>query len=133
MVSFLVKARDASQTLKRALKSIVDVCTAVNFDNFEIVVVIHLCVDNTEQIARAFQKEYPHVDMRVIHYKVEVSRPGVATFVTPPDNKHSLATYYTFCWKLCRGLHRFKFDSDMVLSLPLAMYMKNNLSRLTSH
>ena len=101
----MVRARNEENIIRESLESLKGLTIP-----YEIIVVLHLCTDSTEEIVKSIDNP----NIQIFHYNEEVSRAGYECFVTEPESKHSIMTYYNFCKNKTSYPWIFKWDADMV-------------------
>lgn len=117
-VSFVLRVRNEEERIENALMSL----QQLTFP-FEVIVVLHLCTDRTEEIVLSCQKLLGEAKIKIFKYNVQVSRAGLETVVTDADSKHSLPTYYAFAFSHAKYQWRFKYDADFIMTPALAGWM----------
>lgn len=118
-ISFIVRIRDEEETLYESIKSL----SSLKIPH-EIILILHLCTDNSPQIAKNLAIE--NANVRVIYYDKEVSRAGYETLATDVDSDHSFVKYMNWCIKKARYPWIFKWDADFSLSDPLLHFLNEN-------
>ncbi len=91
---------------------------------FEIVLVLHNCTDKTEEIAKTFT----HLPLRIYHYHQSLSRAGFENLITPRDDPHSLASFYTWCFSKATMTFTCKWDGDFRASTNLVRFFNKKLA-----
>jgi glycosyltransferase involved in cell wall biosynthesis len=104
-ISFMVRVRDEEQTIEKSLLSLSGITVP-----HEIVVVLHLCTDRTEEIVKSLSNP----NIKICYYNEEVSRAGYEMLTTDSTSKHSLVTYYNWCKSQTKYHWTFKWDGDMI-------------------
>jgi glycosyltransferase involved in cell wall biosynthesis len=116
-ISFMVRVRDEEETIEKSIRSLSLVTVP-----HEIVIVLHLCTDRTEEIVKSINNP----NIRILHYNEEISRAGYACLATDTSSKHSLMTYYNWCKDQTRYSWIFKWDADMVARSDLVDFINSN-------
>lgn len=116
-ISFMLRCRNEERTIERALTTLE--CLLKFGVSYEIVVILHLCTDQSRAIAENYAQTSP-VPIRIWTYDLEVSRAGVETYVTDDDHEHSLVAYYNWCLKQTRAPFVYKWDADFEMNELLA-------------
>lgn len=126
VISFMLRCRNEEKTLLRALTTLehlLDVGVG-----YEIVVVLHKCTDQSLQIADDYARTAP-VRVRVLEYDLDVSRPGLETFVTDDSHECSLVSYYNWCFAQTWAPFVWKWDGDFEMNGALASEVLDTLSQ----
>lgn len=118
-ISFIVKIRDEEDTLYESIKSLESLTIP-----HEIILILHLCSDRSQEIAETLAKENSNV--KILFYNKEVSRAGYETLATDADSQHSLVTYYNWCVSQGKYPWTFKWDSDFISTPPLIVFLNEN-------
>lgn len=114
----MLRVRDEEKTLTKSIESLKSLTIP-----YEIVVILHLCTDKSEEIAKALQKEQPNI--RIFTYEHEVSRPGYENLATDSQSKHSLVQFYNWCLKQTKLPWVFKWDADFFATPELIKYLNS--------
>lgn len=120
-VSFVLRCRNEQEYLRKNLDSLAYLSVP-----HEIIVILHLCTDGSQEIAEEFQAL--GLPIRIVEYNTEVSRPGYETLATPADSPHSLMTYYKFCYGLAKYNWVFKWDADFKATQRLLQFLETELN-----
>ncbi len=104
-ISFIVRCRNEEATLRECITSLDKLVVP-----YEIVVVLHLCMDDSYKIVDELANTSP---IRILHWDTEVSRAGYETLITPKDDPHSIMTYYNYCFAQATYSWTMKWDADM--------------------
>ena len=115
-ISFVVRVRDEELTLEKSIRSLFSLTIL-----HEIIVVLHLCHDNSLGIVKRLMKE--NCNIKLFEYDVEISRAGYQTLATDIDSAHSLMTYYTWCATKTIYPWTFKWDADFLASEKLIGFL----------
>jgi len=118
-ISFIARIRDEENTLYESINSLSQLKIP-----HEIILILHLCTDNSPQIAEKLANENPNV--KVLFYNTEVSRAGYETLATDDNSEHSLMTYYNWCFKQRKYPWAFKWDADCIPSDSLIQFLNEN-------
>ena len=113
----MVRARNEARTLSNSLKSL----TALNVP-FEIVVVLHLCSDNSKDILSELLHILP---IKIFEYNLEVSRAGYETYITPENHNNSFITFTKFCFSKAIYNYKFRWDADFFATPELITFLNN--------
>jgi glycosyltransferase involved in cell wall biosynthesis len=116
-ISFMVRVRDEEETIEKSIRSL-NVVTVPH----EIVVVLHLCTDRTEEIVKSINNP----NIRILYYNEEISRAGYACLATDKSSKHSIMTYYDWCKSQTRYDWIFKWDADMIAKPELIDFINSH-------
>jgi glycosyltransferase involved in cell wall biosynthesis len=116
-ISFMVRCRNEERTLERALTTLE--CLLKFGVRYEIVVILHVCTDRSQEIAVKYALNSP-VPMRIMTYDLEVSRAGVENYVTDATHERSFVFYSNLCLKQTRAPFVFKWDADFEMNDLLA-------------
>jgi glycosyltransferase involved in cell wall biosynthesis len=119
-ISFMLRVRDEEKTLRKSIESLKSLTIP-----HEIVVILHLCKDASEDIAYALQNEQPN--LRICKYENEVSRAGYENLATDTQSKHSLIQFYNWCLMQTRLPWIFKWDADFVATPELIEYLNSQI------
>lgn len=106
-ISFIVKVRNEEATLEAAVRSLFELVVV-----YEILIILHRCVDASAKIAARLAVENPRI--RILHYDLPLSRAGYETLATDTDSQHSLIRYYNWCRQQARYMWHAKWDADFV-------------------
>lgn len=113
-ISFMVRIRNEERTIEKCIRSLSNLQIP-----HEIVCILHLCTDRTEEILRSI--ENPNIKIYV--YEHEVSKPGYETLATDADSKHSFVRFSSWCIEKCSLPWVFKWDADFVASSKLIDFL----------
>lgn len=119
-LSFVVRARNEEERIENALMSLAKLTIP-----YEIVVVLHLCTDRTEEITLACREKLGHDKVRVFYYDEPVSRAGLENVITSAKSKHSLVSFYTFSFSRAKYKWQFKYDADFIMTDSLAAWLNS--------
>ena len=111
-----MKVRNEEATLEAAVRSLFELAII-----YEILIILHRCVDASAAIAARLAAENPRV--RILHYDLSVSRPGYETLATDADSEHSLIRYYNWCRQQARYMWHVKWDADFVAPAELIQWI----------
>jgi glycosyltransferase involved in cell wall biosynthesis len=120
-VSFMLRVRNEEKTLRAAMTCLLENLTIP----FEIVVVLHLCTDKSEDIVKELQEQYGSEKIKIHYYKYELSKCGYETLSTDASSMHSVVTYYNWCLKKLQYKWSFKWDGDFIASEPLLNFLNS--------
>ena len=115
-ISFMMRVRDEENTIEQSIKSLQGLTIP-----HEIVVVLHLCTDRTEEIVKSIDNP----NIKIFYYNEEVSRAGYECLATDISSKHSLMTYYNWCKEQTRYPWIFKWDGDMIAKQELIDFINS--------
>lgn len=118
-ISFIVRIRDEEDVLYDSISSL----KALTIPH-EIILILHLCIDSSPQIAEKLANENPNI--RVIFYNHEVSKAGYETLATDADSDHSFVKYSNWCFNLKKYPWVFKWDADFLSSEGLIKFLNEN-------
>ena len=117
-ISFMMRVRDEEKTLAKSIESLKSLTIP-----HEIVVILHLCKDKSEEIAKALQKEQPNI--RICTYEHAISRPGYENLATDSQSNHSITKFYNWCLKQTKLPWIFKWDADFLATPELIKYLNS--------
>lgn len=117
-ISFIVRIRNEESTLEKSIRSLFSLTIP-----YEIILVLHRCTDKSLEISKKLASENPKI--RYITYEHEISRAGYENLATDVTSKHSIATYYNYCFSQGTMAWKFKWDADFIAS-------SNLINRLNS-
>lgn len=106
-ISFIVRVRNEEKTLEKSIRSLFNLSIS-----YEIIIVLHLCTDNSMNIANQLLSE--NVNIKIFKYDIGVSRAGYETLATDIDSKHSFVTYSNWCLSKATFPWKFKWDADLI-------------------
>lgn len=118
-ISFMVRIRNEEKTLEKSLRSILENLVVP----FEVVVILHLCTDGSEGIARKLQDEFGKEKVRILFYEYEISKCGYETLATSSKSTHSVVYYYNWCLQQLNCKWMFKWDGDFILTEALIAFL----------
>jgi hypothetical protein len=118
-ISFIVRIRDEDDILEKSIRSLFTITVP-----HEILLILHICKDNSKQIAEKLASENPNI--KVLEYDKPISRPGYETLCTDKDSPHSIMTYYTWCYNQAIYPWRFKWDADFIATSDLITYINSS-------
>ena len=116
-ISFMLRCRNEERTIERALTTLE--CLLKFGVSYEIVVILHLCTDQSRAIAENYAQISP-VPIRIWTYDLEVSRAGVETYVTDANHECSFVFYSNWCLQQTRAPFVYKWDADFEMNELLA-------------
>ena len=118
-ISFVMRVHNEEASLAKSIESLFALQIPV-----EVIVVLHRCTDRTADIAREMAHRAPaqHI-VKVATYEVQTSRPGLETYLTPTDDRHSIMTYYNYAFGLASNRWKFKWDADFIATPGFLKYM----------
>jgi glycosyltransferase involved in cell wall biosynthesis len=117
-ISFVIRVRNEENTLDECLSSL----TGLTMPH-EILVILHLCNDRSEEIAR-IHSEKNHL-IKIFHYNKEISRAGYENLATDVSSEHSFVYYTNWCFKKAEYLWKCKWDADFRMTPELKTYLNN--------
>jgi len=119
-VTFMIRAKNEQNKIVDCILTLRDA-----FDYCEpqlaynIVLVDNGSTDDT--LKRALPLLRPDRGDLCVSYALQVSKPGIESYVTPCNSAHSLPWFYQWCVQRCEQYsHVFKWDADFRMSEPLA-------------
>lgn len=118
-ISFIVRIRDEEDVLESSIRSLFSIKVP-----HEILLILHMCTDNSIMIAQQLARENPRV--RVLAYNTPISRPGYETLCTDQNSPHSIMTYYTWCYNQSVFPWKCKWDADFIASPEFVEYINGN-------
>ncbi len=118
-ISFIIKVRNEEDTLEKSIRSLF----LLNIQ-YEIIVILHLCKDNSENICKKLQKENNKI--KIFYYNNEISKCGYENLCTNKNSPHSIVTYYNWCLEKASFKWKFKWDADFIASNELINFLNNN-------
>jgi glycosyltransferase involved in cell wall biosynthesis len=118
-ISFMVRVRNEEKTLEESIRSLFSITIP-----HEIVIILHLCNDKSEEIAERLSKENSNI--KIFKYNNKISKPGYELLATDADSIHSLIYYYNWCLKLTKYHWVFKWDADFISTSGLIDFLNNN-------
>jgi hypothetical protein len=118
-ISFIIKVRNEEDTLEKSIRSLF----LLNIQ-YEILIILHLCTDNSENICKKLQKENDKI--KIFYYNTEISRCGYENLCTNKNSPHSIVTYYNWCLEKASFKWKFKWDADFIASKELIDFLNNN-------
>lgn len=128
LVSFIIRTRNEEKVILGALMSIKTFANLMPPDTVEVIVVLHLCTDGTEEKVKKFQEVCRgEFLIEVVKYEFEISRAGLENFITAHDSPHSMVQYTRFCYGLANGNWKFRYDADFEMSFPFQQELKTFL------
>uniref|UniRef100_A0A6C0HS90 Glycosyltransferase 2-like domain-containing protein n=1 Tax=viral metagenome TaxID=1070528 RepID=A0A6C0HS90_9ZZZZ len=118
-ISFIVRIRDEESTLYDSINSL-SLLTIPH----EIILILHLCTDSSQEIAEKLVKE--NANVKLLFYDKDVSRAGYETLATDADSPNSFVTYIN--WSFSQGKYPwlFKWDADFIPSSTLIDFLNKN-------
>lgn len=90
---------------------------------YEILIILHRCVDASAAIAARLAAENPRI--RILQYTEAVSRPGYETLATDTESQHSLIRYYNWCRQQARYMWHAKWDADFMATAGLVQWINS--------
>jgi glycosyltransferase involved in cell wall biosynthesis len=118
-ISFIIKVRNEEITLEKSIRSLFSLTIP-----YEIVVILHLCTDNSENICKRLQQENDKI--KIFYYHNEISKCGYENLCTDKNSPHSIVTYYNWCLEKAMFDWKFKWDADFIASNELIYFLNNN-------
>lgn len=118
-ISFLVRVKNEEKTLQRSIESLQSLSIP-----HEIVIVLHLCTDRSEEIAENMAKKNDKI--KVFKYEHEISRAGYESLATDKTSSHHLVTYNNWCNNKSKYAWNFKWDSDFIASKALIDFLNQS-------
>ena len=121
VVSFVVRVRNEEATLADSLTSLF----ALQFP-VQVVVVLQLCVDDSEAIVERVRQMSPaHVTWLISKFDLPCSRAGLETWITPAEHPQSFVRFSNFCFGLATARWKFKWDADFVATPAFLDFMNS--------
>lgn len=117
-VSFVVRVRNEEERIENALMTLTKITIP-----YEIIVVLHLCTDRTEEITLSCREKLGHEKVKIFYYNEPISRAGLENVVTSAKSKHSLVSFYTFAFSHSKFEWQFKWDADFEMTESLAEWI----------
>ena len=111
-ISFIVRIRNEESTLEKSIRSLFSLTIP-----YEIILILHRCTDKSLEISKQLASENQNI--RYITYDHEISRAGYENLATDVTSKHSLATYYNYCFSQGTMVWKFKWDADFIATSKL--------------
>ena len=118
-ISFVIRVRNEEATLEASIRSLLEITVPK-----EILVILHLCTDASQEIATKLASENPCI--QIFTYDVEISRAGYETLATDINSPHSLMTYCNWCFAKAKYMWKCKWDADFTLTPELLQYINAN-------
>lgn len=118
-ISFVVRIRNEEEILEESIRSLFQLKIP-----HEIILILHLCTDRSREIAEKLASEHTYI--KILEYNIEVSRPGYETLCTSAKSKHSIMTYYNWCFSQANYCWKFKWDADFIATDELIEFLNNN-------
>ena len=115
----MLRIRDEEQTLEKSIKSLF----ALKIP-YEIIVILHLCTDNSENICKKLQEQNDKI--KIFYYQNEISKCGYENLCTDKNSPHSVVKYYNWCLEKTSLKWKFKWDGDFIASQELIDFLNNN-------
>jgi glycosyltransferase involved in cell wall biosynthesis len=115
-ISFIVRIKDEEETLEESIRSLFELKIP-----HEIILILHLCKDRSNEIAIQLASENPHI--KVIEYNNPISRAGYENLCTDKESPHSIVAYSNWCFNQAKYAWRFKWDADFIASPELVQYL----------
>ena len=118
-ISFIVRVRNEQATLEQSLRSLKPLTIP-----HEIIVILHMCTDGSEAIARRLQSE--GLPIQIHKYGTPVSRAGFETLVTDASSFHSMVYYSKWCFSRTDTFAwKFRWDADFIAPPSLIEYLNH--------
>jgi len=118
-ISFMVRVRNEEKTLEQSIRSLFSIKIP-----HEIIIILHLCDDKSEEIAERLSKENNNI--KIYKYENKVSRAGYELLATDVDSIHSFVYYSNWCLNLRKYHWVFKWDADFISTPDLLDFLNNN-------
>jgi glycosyltransferase involved in cell wall biosynthesis len=118
-ISFMVRVRNEEKTLEESIRSLFSIKIP-----HEIIIILHLCNDKSEEIAERLSKENNNI--KIFKYNNEVSRAGYELLATDADSTHSFVYYSNWCLNLTKYHWVFKWDADFISTSGLIDFLNEN-------
>ena len=115
-ISFIVRIKDEEETLEKSISSLFSIKVP-----HEILLILHLCKDDSKEIAEKLASENPNI--RILEYNYPVSRAGYETLCTDKGSVHSFVSYTAWCFNQAKYDWKFKWDADFIASPELVQYI----------
>jgi glycosyltransferase involved in cell wall biosynthesis len=119
-ISFMVRVRNEEKTLEESIRSLFGLTIP-----HEIIIILHLCTDKSEEIAEKLSKENSNI--KIHKYTNEISRAGYELLATDSISIHSIAYYYNWCLALTNCHWVFKWDGDFISTPSLIDFLNNGI------
>lgn len=120
-ISFIVKVRNEEGTIEESIRSLFLLSTSISY---EIIIILHLCTDDSEKICIQLQKENERI--KIFYYHHEISKCGYENLCTKKDSLHSVVTYYNWCLQKASYPWKFKWDADFIASPELIHFLNTH-------
>jgi glycosyltransferase involved in cell wall biosynthesis len=117
-ISFMVRVRNEENTLEESIRSLFGLTIP-----HEIIIILHLCTDKSEEIAERLSKENNNI--KIHKYTNEISRAGYELLATDSDSIHSITYYYNWCLALTNCHWVFKWDGDFISTTSLIDFLND--------
>jgi len=118
-ISFIVRIRNEESTLEKSIRSLFLLTI-----QYEIILILHRCTDKSLEISKRLASENSNI--RYITYDYEISRAGYENLATDVTSKHSLATYYNYCFSQGTMAWKFKWDADFIATPKFISRLNSN-------
>jgi len=118
-ISFMVRVRNEEKTLEESIRSLFSIKVP-----YEIIIILHLCNDDSEIIAEKLSKENNNI--KIYKYTNKISRAGYELLATDSDSSHSFISYSNWCFQLTKYPWLFKWDADFISTPGLLEFINNN-------
>jgi glycosyltransferase involved in cell wall biosynthesis len=118
-VSFMIRARNEESILNQSILSLVEHLTVP----FEVVVVLHLCTDKSEEIVQNLIEKFGNNKIKLFLYNQEISKCGYENLCTDATSQHSVVSYYNWCLSKLQYQWVFKWDADFIASKELVNFL----------
>lgn len=118
----MVRVRNEQDTLRQSLESLIHHLTIP----YQMVIILHLCTDDSENIVQQLKKQHEQVDLQIVDYPYEISKCGFENLCTDADSVHSVVYYYNWCLQKTRCAWKFKWDADFIASPDLISFLNSN-------
>jgi hypothetical protein len=115
-ITFYIRAHNEENTIAESIQSLHEHLQPRNVP-YDIVVIANAITDFTVEKARDALRE----DDKIVHYTIQVAKPGLENAVTPPNSAHSFVWFTQFALQQCkRYSHAFRWDADFLMTPALA-------------
>jgi len=118
-ISFMVRVRNEEKTLEQSIRSLMSLKIP-----HEIIIILHLCDDKSEEIAERLKKENNNI--KIYKYNNKVSRAGYELLATDIHSVHSFVYYSNWCLNLTTYHWVFRWDADFISTPDLLEFLNNN-------
>ena len=118
-ISFMLRVRNEEKTLEQCIRSLFQLTIP-----HEIIIILHLCTDRSEEIAERLSKENNKI--KIYKYNNKISRAGYELLATDSNSIHSIIYYYNWCFQLTNYTWLFKWDADFISTPRLIEVLNEN-------